>query len=171
MDRQLLQEALRASTTTEWVYLAEGGAHLVFAHRGSSSLLVDKVLRIRKEDIDSSTLNSDKAVDTFEVARQYFANVITPLLVPTNLLPGECRVTVDLKWIQHLVQASSAVRPDTRLLSQRSVPEVDDNCRINKAVEVSLVENLLGGPGDLAVEIKVRHTFRVSCAWVSSYFP
>lgn len=166
-----LQEALRNSQTSEWKYLAEGGAHLVFAYRGSSSLLDNKVLRIRKENIASSSTNSSEADGKFETARQYFGTSVTPALVPASLLPIECRLTVDAKWVQQLEQASLNVRPQPRLSTpQSSVIGGDIKLDGDRVIEVSLVENLLGGEGDLAIEIKVCCTNPLVAVFESSCF-
>lgn len=159
MDRQTLtylQAALRNSQTSEWSYLAEGGAHLVFAYRGPSSSLHNKVLRIRKEYIASSSSKPSESDEAFETARRYFASSVTPALVPANLLPSECRLTVDAKWVQQLEQESLDFRPETRLSMRRS-SVIGGNVDLgrDRVLEVSLVENLLGGEGDLAIEIKV----------------
>lgn len=180
MDAHLLtnlQETLSRSTTSEWTYLAEGGAHLVFAYRGASPLLSNKVLRIRKENIASSSSPSSTTGGSFEVARQYLASSVIPTLVPADLLPSESRLAVRGKWAQQLEQATLDVRPESRLSTPASSVAQGDlvDPRDDSLVEVSLVENLLGGEGDLAIEIKVSPIFSMrkaphrSCSFVGLF--
>jgi hypothetical protein len=164
MDSHLLsnlQETLSRSTTNEWAYLAEGGAHLVFAYRAASPLLSNKVLRIRKENIASSSSPSSTTGGSFEAARQYLASSVIPTLVPADLLPSEIRLAVEGKWARQLEQATLDVRPESRLSTPASSVAQSDliDPGDDSLVEVSLVENLLGGEGDLAIEIKVSPIF------------
>lgn len=158
MDKTPLKEAQKAiqsSSTTEWTYLAEGGAHLVFAYRGTAPSLCNKVLRVRKDHVQPSVhAISEKKATSYERARLHFANSVTPALVPPELSPTECRVTVAADWIRQLEQDSLRVRPEGRI-SVSARPSKNQPLPSGTLLEVSLVENLLGGLGDVAVEIKV----------------
>jgi inositol-pentakisphosphate 2-kinase len=148
-----IRRDLQSSQTGEWTYLAEGGAHLVFAYRGSVPSLRHKVLRVRKEHIESPSIGTSEISD-FERARVYFARTITPALLPPDLLPMEWRVSVDAGWIRALERDSVGVRPESRTSLRSSLSE-DQQSLSPKPIEVSLVENLLGERGDMAIEIKV----------------
>lgn len=151
--------ALRASTSDEWKYLAEGGAHLVFAYRGSSPLLQNKVIRARKDRLGGTSKEHQKT--SFDVARDHLSRQVIPSLVPQQLLPADDRIAVKANWLQELIRDSVNLRPASRLTSgsDHSIP-VSKHTLDNDAIEVSLVENLLGGEGDLAIEIKVSHPSR-----------
>ncbi|KAJ9097425.1 hypothetical protein QFC19_006795 [Naganishia cerealis] len=151
-----IDSAIRSSTSDDWEYLAEGGAHLVFAYRGPSPFLKSKVMRVRKDRL-SGAPEVQQQDTSYDVARDYLSHRIMPSLVPPDILPTEGRFTVNKKWIQKLLDSSNDARPASRL-SSSNVPPVKSNSNTlnNDVIEVSLVENLLGGESDLAVEIKVR---------------
>jgi hypothetical protein len=156
MEQTQIQSDIQSSQTEEWTYLAEGGAHLVFAYHGTASSLRNKVLRVRKSHVESPTCGTfEEGITTFERARVYFANTITPVLVPPELLPEEWRVSVRTDWIRALEADSLSLRPKSRT-SLRSSLSGDQQSTSDESVEVSLVENLLGAEGDVAIEIKVR---------------
>lgn len=149
------QEAIWLSLTTEWTYIAEGGAHLVFAYRGAEPSLHNKVLRIRKAHIESTSADTpDSLQRRYEHAREYLSTTIIPVLVPSELLPTECRVTVEADWIYQLERESLDRRPEGRI-SARAVPLDGRRPPSPAPVQVSVVENLLGGEHDIAIEIKV----------------
>jgi inositol-pentakisphosphate 2-kinase len=155
MEQTEAQSDIRSSQTEEWTYLAEGGAHLVFAYRGTVPSLRNKVLRVRKSHVESPTCGLfEEGITTFERARGYFANTITPALVPPELLPEEWRVSVRTDWIRALEADSLSSRPKSRT-SLRSSLSGDQQSLSDESIEVSLVENLLGAEGDVAIEIKV----------------
>lgn len=154
-----INAAISSSTSDEWEYLAEGGAHLVFAYRGSSSFFRNKVIRVRKDRLDGPSTQKQQET-LFDVARDHLSRHIIPALVPYEILPSDDRVTVSIDWIRSLLHDSVDRRPASRLSarSEDSLLESTDTLD-NAFIEVSLVENLLGGVGDLAVEIKVSRHF------------
>ncbi|KAJ9119122.1 hypothetical protein QFC22_003613 [Naganishia vaughanmartiniae] len=147
--------ALRSSTSDEWQYLAEGGAHLVFAYHGSSLSLLNKVIRVRKDRLAGSSTTETQQETLFDAARGHLSRHIIPSLVPHEILPADDRVTVSGKWIRSVLSGSVDLRPTSRLSTGSDYPIPVTMSTHDDDVEVSLVENLLGGEGDLAVEIKV----------------
>ncbi|KAJ9103211.1 hypothetical protein QFC21_002634 [Naganishia friedmannii] len=88
--------------------------------------------------------------------------------MPHDILPAENRVIVSANWIQSLLVDSANLRPASRVSSgsHHSIP-VSTNTLDSDVIEVSLVENLLGGEGDLAVEIKPKCGFLPSLRLLS----
>ena len=150
-----IQDAIRLSRTTEWTYLAEGGAHLVFAYRGTEPSLNNKVLRIRKAHPDyTSGDTSDSQQSRYRVAQEYLSTTIISVLVPPELLSAESRVTVEADWMYQLERESLDRRPKGRI-SARAIPSDGRRPSSPALVQVSVLENLLGGEHDIAIEIKV----------------
>lgn len=166
MQQAEIQKDLESSRTEEWTYLAEGGAHLVFAYHGAAPSLRNKVLRVRKERIESPTGGTlEEGTRTFERARAYCASNIIPALVPPDLLPTERRVSVQADWIRELEAQSLNIRPKSRTSLRSSLSE-DQQSLSSTSIEVSVVENLLGGEGDVAVEIKVSLPLPAPLDWI-----
>ena len=157
--RAQIQSLIRSSPTTDWTYLAEGGAHLVFSYCGNEPSIQNKVLRIRKTHLEPRSGNDTGAKPgRYECARNYLATTITPSLVPPELLPMECKVTLNAEWVHELERGSLDLRPKERISSRR-YPSNHQHSTSPTSFQASLVENLLGGEGDIAIEIKVSYRY------------
>lgn len=132
-----------ASTpTTDWHYVAEGGANLVFGYHGTNKLYKGRALRIPKP--------SEK--DEMESTRIWREELLPRLLPKAYLADGE-QVVLDSAWISGLLEQSKGARPPVRIESDQGVwPDtvkalLMTDLRTGRRVESQNV---------LAIEIKVR---------------
>ena len=137
-------------TTTQpsdWSYIAEGGASIVFAYRGRSHpTFSNTVLRLRKAPLNDPHLHTAEELEAEpdDVSIAFQEHVISRL-VPKEYLPSLVVVRVEKEWLEALAELVKDVRPKSR----QEVDEID--VHHFKAV---LSNDLVGHDG-LAVEIKV----------------
>ncbi|KAI5475026.1 inositol-pentakisphosphate 2-kinase [Pseudohyphozyma bogoriensis] len=139
--------ALLASSPSDWTYTSEGGANLVLAYTGPSSPhLSGKVLRLRK----SKLVLDHRGEHTVGEADLRFSEEVVGRLLGKEFMVGMEKVKVDRKWMESMGGwlRESRARP----VERAEVDEVDVN-----AEEVVLAEDLVGGEGTLAIEIKATH--------------
>ena len=101
--RQSIEIASTASS--DWVYKAEGKAHIVFGYRGKVSAFTCRVLRIRKSG----------AVAVCEQTQVMWKNVLLPQIIPERLLVEGSPVDLRLDWLQNLLRQAESARPEWRL--------------------------------------------------------
>lgn len=139
--------AVSSSSPTDWQYVSEGGASIVFAYRGPLNAGLDgTVLRLRKCPVGtpSSTSPDFNAPDP-SVA---FQQSVVAQLIESAFLPRLDPVRISRPWLQELALLAEPSRPSQR----RAVDRID----ISRRTAV-LATDLVGNDG-LAVEIKVRYT-------------
>jgi inositol-pentakisphosphate 2-kinase len=135
------------TTPTDWRYINEGGATIVFAYAGPPHpTLTGKVLRLRKTSSRQPGAPSPDEPDDPSIAFQYN---VTSRLIPSANLPALDPVHVQSSWLESLAHAADTLRPASR----RDKDQLDTSR--SKGV---LATDLIGGPG-LAVEIKVTSSY------------
>ena len=140
-------ETINDTAPSDWVYKAEGGAHLIFGYRGVVPVYVGRVLRITK------TAGTDTD------AQSEWRDRLLPLLVPSNLLVRSEEVTLGSDWLRRLLVNTESHRPESR----KPLTELEDTPS-GRHIKACVMEDLTTntGPGQetvLAVEIKVSSRF------------
>lgn len=136
----------------EWRYLSEGGANVVLIYVGSNEVFVGKALRIRKEN---GLAGRDE-----QFTNDYWRDWLLPEVMETvqtgarQYLPCTWRIDVQPSWIKALDNLIWSKRPATRQAASGS--RLDHR---NGSSLVVLTENLVGGTGQLAIEIKPKAGF------------
>lgn len=130
---------LSATPTSDWHYVAEGGANIVFGYHGSDPRYKARALRIPKnyKESDLATVWRDE---------------LLPRLLLAQDLPGKSTVKLPRQWVQDLVDASAVSRPQARR-------DADQRDLWPEEIVASLMEDLRSGGKEqgqrvLAIEIK-----------------
>ncbi|KAG8833376.1 Inositol-pentakisphosphate 2-kinase [Serendipita sp. 399] len=149
-----LQKAEHDPTTTEvtdWAYISEGGATMVFSYVGQKHpVFTRRVLRVRKIALGhSDTKNDDQRDEEPDDPSIAFQNSVIALLLPSSHLPKLESVHVNRQWLSKMALYAKDKRPDIRKLKD------DIDLSREKAV---LATDLVGGRG-WAVEIKPKWAF------------
>jgi inositol-pentakisphosphate 2-kinase len=132
---------------TDWNYVSEGGAKIVFSYVGPPHPNFDgRVLQLRKRVRLQDHAQSDSGSDI--PAIEYRSRCIERL-IPPQYLPHLETVVLDRTWLEALVALYDSVRPKKR----REKDEID--LERKKGI---LATDLVGGNW-LAVEIKVSFGF------------
>ncbi|WVQ83029.1 hypothetical protein IAT38_005167 [Cryptococcus sp. DSM 104549] len=140
----------------DWAYIAEGGAHVVFAYRGKSSSYAGKVIRIRKtEPAKAGPLPSDHHHD---IQREWRHELLSKLL-PAELLVASKEITLEEKWFMELLGQADAVRPEKRKVDGKTLVESTSGEGKGLLMEDTTVTERDEGHETLAVEIKPKWGF------------
>jgi hypothetical protein len=137
------------TTTSDWHYIAEGGANLVFGYHGPSDKFRNKALRIPKTPAQDISAGASES----EVSESWRQDLL-PKLLAKKYLPDTEVVSLDASWVDRLLQESHSARPDTRIETNPQ-PSL-----LIQAVQATLMTDLRGGSSNpdvtvLAIEIKV----------------
>lgn len=132
-----------AATTNpdEWKYLAEGGAHIVFAYVGANPVLRGKALRIRK---------SEKSSCVPQEVDRVWQDELLPKIVPADLLLRSETVDLPQEWLLRLMSQSQLARPEHRLFV-----ESQKIGRASMMDNLQSLEGMAAGERVMAIEIKV----------------
>ena len=143
---------------SDWKYVSEGGAKIVFSYVGPPLPEFDgRVLQLRKTSVATSTPENHAAQssdgesgedDRDDPAIEYQSKCIERL-IPLQYLPRLETVVLDRLWLEAFVALHDAARPEKR----REKDTID--LERKKGV---LATDLVGGNW-LAVEIKVSFSF------------
>lgn len=148
---------LTRTSATDWIYLAEGGAHVVFRYRGTEPSLQGKVIRLVKV----------AAVGEPDIAlRETWKYKLLPQIVPPNLLAQTTPTPINEQWARGVVTPTEMLRPTARRAETKG-PLADV---IDYTVPAQLMDDLLGSTPDgkvLAIEIKPKWGFLPSAENVS----
>ncbi|OWZ78206.1 inositol-pentakisphosphate 2-kinase [Cryptococcus neoformans Tu401-1] len=131
---------------SDWAYIAEGGAHIVFSYQGQSKTYATRALRVRKP---SATTESLAQAEENDVSGQWRRNIL-PKLVPRQLLTTSREVTLEEGWYKELLAMVDVVRPAQRksaidlaakgdrrgVLLEDLTSNVDDDGAITVAIEI-----------------------------------
>lgn len=128
---------------TDWHYVAEGGANIVFGYHGKDAMFIGRAIRIPK----SGSIPDEEAL-----ADRWREDLLSRLL-PSRFLVRSERVTLDWMWFNELCRQVEEDRPGWRL-------ESHDNGGGRSAVAALLMDDLRSGPRGsdqkmFAIEIKV----------------
>ncbi|KAG9035158.1 Inositol-pentakisphosphate 2-kinase [Serendipita sp. 407] len=159
----LLQETSHDPTTTavtDWAYVSEGGATMVFSYVGQKHpTFTHRVLRVRKVALGHyDEVDDEEAKEEPDDPSIAFQNSVIALLLPTDHLPKLESVHVNRQWLKELALSATNKRPELRRLKD------DIDLTRKKAV---LATDLVGGRG-WAVEIKPKWAFLPNPAYLSS---
>jgi hypothetical protein len=126
--------------TSDWHYVAEGGANIVFGYHGPDSQFEGRALRIPK-NYEESNLASTWRDD------------LLPRLLMTKDLPSRSAVKLSGNWVKDLIKVSAENRPQARR-------DADQSELWSEVVVGSLMDDLRSEPKRqgqkvLAIEIKV----------------
>lgn len=133
---------------SDWAYIAEGGAHIVFSYQGQSKTYATRALRVRKP---SATTESLAQAEENDVSGQWRRNIL-PKLVPRQLLTTSREVTLEVGWYKELLAMVDVVRPAQRksaidlaakgdrrgVLLEDLTFNVDDDGAITVAIEIKV---------------------------------
>lgn len=138
------------TTTSDWHYIAEGGANLVFGYHGPSNKFRNKALRIPKTPAQDISAGPSE----YEVSESWRQDLLLRLL-SKKYLPVTEAVSLDASWVERLLQESHSARPETRIETH---PEPSPS---TQTVQATLMTDLRGGSSGpdvkvLAIEVKVR---------------
>ncbi|KAH8117049.1 inositol-pentakisphosphate 2-kinase [Phellopilus nigrolimitatus] len=139
---------------SDWQYVSEGGATIVFSYRGPfHPLFSGTVLRLRKTALSRSSSEERSKYEHLEAEPDDpsigFQHMVTSKLIPLESLPRLETVLVDRAWLEALRNSSEHERP-----SERRLKDCID-LRRRKGV---LATDLIGGEG-WTVEIKPKWGF------------
>uniref|UniRef100_A0A1J3DDH9 Inositol-pentakisphosphate 2-kinase n=1 Tax=Noccaea caerulescens TaxID=107243 RepID=A0A1J3DDH9_NOCCA len=177
---------LEEKDASDWIYRGEGGANLVLAYAGSSSLFVGKVIRIqkaRKNDKANKSVNGFVSVLTSDeqlvwrenkelisspnkeaLEQRYVMNVITPLLGPKHVDAG-IRVSVSKEFLQSVDKKVTKQRPPWRVNAANVDTSHDSALILN---DHSLFSRGISSGGDcFSVEIKPKCGFLPTSGFIS----
>lgn len=134
---------------SDWKYVSEGGATIVFSYVGPEHpTFTGTVLRIRKvpvqPGVESAIPDVESEVEEPDDPSIDFQNKVTSLVVPAIHLPVLESVRVERDWLARLSAIVEHKRPETRRLK--------DTIDLGRKKAV-IATDLVGGKG-LAVEIK-----------------
>lgn len=130
---------------SDWKYISEGGASIVFSYVGSRDEFVGTALRLRKIDNKLPYTEYGDGEEELDDPSIVFQHRIIEKLVPPLYLPRLESVRAEREWLEQLARLSEDKRPAER----RAKDRIDAGRK--KAV---LATDLVGGLG-WAVEIKV----------------
>ena len=151
------EDVLSSSLPSDWRYVSEGGASIVFSYHGPQNLHLDgTVLRLRKSprpkpsdinDVSPSSPQTDTSIaDADEDPSIAFQdNVISQLISPA-FLPRLWVVPVSRNWLEELALLAENRRP----VERRTVSQID------VSHHTAVLATDLVGHESLAIEIKVR---------------
>lgn len=142
------------SVVDDWAYVAEGGAHWVFAYRGCEESYINHVLRIPKPS------DHDKERTAHQDAKRIWRDELLPRLVPGDLPPSTREVTLDQAWVDDLITASASSRPNSRVDSDKGAQGAGGVVRAALMEDLRSSENS-DGQLVLTIEIKVGRYFRL----------
>jgi inositol-pentakisphosphate 2-kinase len=138
------------SHVSDWHYVAEGGANVVFGYHGSSPSYRNRALRIPK----SRHYGSDDVAAVSELS-VLWRDELLPRLLPKAFLPDVKPVGLNGNWVADLLHDLGGSRPDFR-------SEIDLSAFRNseEQVHATLMDDLRTSSSDvshavLAIEIKV----------------
>ena len=136
------------TSISDWSYVSEGGATIVFSYVGAPHpVFSHSVIRLRKAPLNKRDLINDIDEEEPDDPSIAFQNEVTALLLPAIHLPRLESVHVTREWLSELSIAAQSKRPELR----KAADDIDLSRR--KAV---IATDLVGGKG-WAVEIKVCH--------------
>lgn len=143
---------VRHTDPSNWKYVSEGGATVVFSYAGPPHPKFDgTVLRLRKIPATVSRLKnhvqSDYDSERDDLAVEY-QNKCIERLIPPQYLPRLETVVLDRAWLEALVALHDSVRPEER--REKGGIDLESKGGV-------LATDLVGGNW-LAVEIKVSFT-------------
>ncbi|GAA5896214.1 hypothetical protein JCM5296_007263 [Sporobolomyces johnsonii] len=147
---------LSSTSPSDWRYTAEGGANLVLSYVGPPSPFCGRILRLSKRKKDT-TPDSDAVPG--DVGVEFGRSIVEPLLGRQQIVEMEL-VVLERDWTRRMVRRlqEAKVRPAQR--------EVEDEVDVEAQVAV-VAEDLVGGRGALAVEIKPKWGFLPSSLFLS----
>lgn len=100
------------TSASDWVYRAEGRAHLIFTYTGSAPTYFRRILRIRKPTFPA---------DVEEEAGVVWKEELLPQLLPPELLLTSHKVELEKAWAEMLLEAAEKVRPAGRKVESGSL--------------------------------------------------
>jgi hypothetical protein len=144
-DPSVATDPSAETAASDWSYIGEGGAHILFAYHGPVASWNKRVLRIRKRKA-----NPD---DAAQQALSTWRSELLPQLLPTTDLLLPQKVHVEGSWLRQVVDAAKGERSEARI-AENALEELGD---------VSVMGNAIGpsstGTRTLAMEIKVSYSF------------
>jgi inositol-pentakisphosphate 2-kinase len=162
-----MSPSLSDTLPTDWAYISEGGANVVFVYQGPPSSFFDgTALRLRKralidrdqdqdkEEAEEEAQDSVKEIQSIEYQKQCLERLIPPVHLPRLELVVVGKDVDAEAWLGTLAAECEPHRARERR---------EKDCIDVTQPKALLATNLVGGQG-IAVEIKVR-----SC--LVSFFP
>ena len=152
-----LNDLLQQTRPEEWKYLSEGGANVVYVYRGWREAFKDKALRIKKR---APGIGSSVSRRQSTTPNDYWQEKMLPHVLQhadrdaRGLLPTRKKMHVNRLWIRAMNDQSKKDRPAHRLQSEYADLE---NCDQDSLVV--LTDDLIGGAGHIAIEIKPKAGF------------
>jgi len=138
---------LSQTSPSEWKYISEGGATVVFSYTGPHHpILTGKVLRLRKAPREGHGPPRHSVSDDNQVA---FQQNVVPRLLDSSYLPGLLTIPLQADWVEALSISHESFRPQER----RSTSGID--CTRHSGV---LALDLITG-FSCAVEVKVNNNY------------
>lgn len=134
---------IMATPASDWAYLAEGGAHVVFRYVGDEPSLQGRALRLQKV--------AKKGTPDIAV-RLAWSDKLLPMIVPPPLLPETTPVALKEDWTRALVTPCETLRQSSR----RAEGPLDHIVDYSRPAQI--MDNLTAPiPGEkvLSLEIKV----------------
>lgn len=135
------------TSSSDWAYGAEGGAHVVFVYTGTASKYISKLLRIRKI--------STHRDDPLEKSSAVWREELLPCLLPSTLLVEAGAVEMDAEWLRELLGHAEGSRAEERKKAGGLIKEIGDSPRVSMMENLRMVPGGSAGKRVLAVEIKV----------------
>ncbi|WWD18594.1 hypothetical protein CI109_103047 [Kwoniella shandongensis] len=145
------------SVVSDWSYVAEGAAHVVFAYRGTSPTYIGKVLRIRKANDHPGS--APEMMSRIQEVQQVWRHDLLPRLVPSHLLVSATEVVLDQVWYKDLLAHADEMRPEARKVDGTTLAELVEGEGKGLLMEDTTVTERKGGTVTLAVEIKPKWGF------------
>ncbi|KAK8858699.1 hypothetical protein IAR55_002928 [Kwoniella newhampshirensis] len=145
------------TTVSDWAYVAEGAAHIVFGYRGSIPAYTGKVVRFRKP----TTISTPAANGESEHQRllRVWRQDLLHKLLPAHLLASAEEVCVHQQWFKDLLDHADEVRPQARKMEGITLAEsVHEDGRGLLMEDITATERE-EGIITLAVEIKPKWGF------------
>jgi len=156
-----LDALLQQTRPEEWKYLSEGGANVVYVYRGWREVFKDKALRIKKRSpVGRSSLFELPPRRQSTTPNDHWQERLLPHVLrhadrdARGLLPMRMKMQVNSLWIWAMGNHSKKDRPAHRLQSEYA--DLEDRDRESLVV---LTDDLIGGAGHIAVEIKPKAGF------------
>ncbi|BEJ17268.1 hypothetical protein CspHIS471_0606690 [Cutaneotrichosporon sp. HIS471] len=138
---------LARSAPTDWVYLGEGGAHVIFRYRGTDPALQGRAMRLVKAE----GATADAAV------RHIWAAELLPQFLPASLLASPLPAIVNETWTRAVVTPTEIMRPAERRAEGRPLAD-----SVDYGHPAQLMDDLtcsVVGEKVLAIEIKPKWGF------------